>query len=123
MSSRLPNYLRTYRRRSSLEQEDLAFLLGCKDRGGNVCRYEQGHRLPSLRTALALSIILDVSPAVLFGGLQKRVQRKIAKQVRILRSELEHTHGQGRVSALASRQLRWLDDHHGRTHINEHPSR
>jgi transcriptional regulator with XRE-family HTH domain len=122
MSSRLPNHLRTYRRRSSLEQEDLAFLLGYKDRGANVCRYEQGHRLPSLRNALALSIILDVSAPVLFGGLQKRTQQGITERVRILRSNLEHKRDRGRMPALVSRQLRWLDDHHGPTQTNKHQS-
>jgi transcriptional regulator with XRE-family HTH domain len=123
MSSRQPNYLRTYRRRSSLEQEDIAFLLGYKDRGTSVSRYEQGHRLPSLRTALALATILHVSTAVLFGGLQKQVQRNISERIVELHSELEHTHGQGRMPALVSRRLRWLDDHHGPAQINEHPSR
>lgn len=122
MSSKLHNYIRTYRRRSSLGQQELAFLLGSKERG-KVSRYEQGHRLPSLRTALALATILDVSIAALFGGIQQQVQKHTAERIVMLRSELEHGHGPGRVPALASRQLRWLDDHHGRSQINEHSSR
>jgi hypothetical protein len=85
-----------------------------------VCRYEQGHRLPSLRTALELSLILDVSVAALFGGMQHEVEKKIAERITALRSELEHKRGAGRVSTSASRQLRWLDDHHGLTQSNEH---
>ena len=119
MSSKPHNYVRTYRRRSSLGQKDLAFLLGCKDRA-KVCRYEQGHRLPSLRTALELAVILDVSIAALFGGLQHKVQKRIAERIAALRSELEHKRGAGRVSTSASRQLRWLNDHHGLTQSNEH---
>jgi DNA-binding XRE family transcriptional regulator len=112
MSSKPHNYVRTYRRRSSLGQQDLAFL--------KVCRYEQGHRLPSLRTALELAVILDVSIAALFGGLQHEVQKRIAERIAALRSELDHKRGAGRVSTSASRQLRWLNDHHGLTQSNEH---
>jgi transcriptional regulator with XRE-family HTH domain len=79
-----------------------------------VCRYEQGHRVPSLRAALALATILDVSIAVLFGGIQKEVERDIAERIAMLRSALEHKHGAGRASASANRQLRRLDDLHGR---------
>lgn len=93
--------------------------MGSKERG-NVCRIEQGHRLPSLRTALALAIILDVSLTTLFSGTQQEMQRKIAERITVLRSEIEEKHGPGRVPALASRQLRWLDDHHGHSESNEH---
>jgi transcriptional regulator with XRE-family HTH domain len=85
-----------------------------------VCRYEQGHRLPSLRTALALALILDVSITTLFGGMQYEVQKKIAGRIVTLRSELEDKYKSGRVSALASRQLQWLNDHHGHSQSNEH---
>jgi transcriptional regulator with XRE-family HTH domain len=122
MSSRHHNYVRTYRKRSSLGQQDVAFLLGCKNRA-NVCRYEQGHRLPSLRTALALAIILDVSLATLFSATQHEVQRTIAERITMLRSEIEEKHDPGRMPALASRQLRWLGDHHGHTKSNEHYTR
>ena len=122
MSTRLHNYVRTYRKRSSLGQQDVAFLLGHKSRA-NVCRYEQGHRLPSLRTALALALILDVSVTTLFGGMQYEVQKKVAERIATLRSALEEKHNSGRVSALASRQLQWLNDHHGHSQSNEHQMR
>ena len=121
MSSKPHNYVRTYRRRSSLGQQDLAFLLGCKDRA-KICRYEQGHRLPSLRTALALAAVLDVSIAALFSRMHSDVQKQTDERIATLRSELEHKHGSGRVPALASRQLRWLENHHGRNQDNEHQS-
>jgi len=85
-----------------------------------VCRYEQGRRLPSLRTALALAFIFDVSIATLFGGMQSEVQKKITERISTLRSELEGKHSSGRVSALTSRQLRWLNDHHDHLQINDH---
>lgn len=123
MSSKLPNYLRTYRKRSNLGLEDVSFLLGYKDRGANVWKYERGHRLPSLRTALALATLLDTSTAVLFSGIQKQLQRNISERIAEFRSELEHKHGPGRVPASVSRKLHWLDDHHGHSHMSDHQSR
>jgi len=67
-------------------------------------------------------VILDVSIATLFGGMQREVQKKTVERIETLRFELEHKHGSGRVSALASRQLRWLENHHGRNQDNEHQS-
>jgi len=49
------------------------------------------------------------------GDVQKETDERIAA----LRSELEEKHGAGHVSARASRQLRWLNDHHGRVQSNE----
>lgn len=120
MSSKLNNYVRTYRRRSSLRQEDVAFLLGSKN-GAKVCRYEQGRRLPPLHTALALAIILDASPAALFSGAHHELQKEIAKRITMLRAKIEQKHrSSGRMPALVSRQLRWIDDHHGHAQPNEH---
>jgi transcriptional regulator with XRE-family HTH domain len=85
-----------------------------------VCRIEQGHRLPSLRTALALALILDVSITTLFGGMQYEAQKEIAGRIATLRSALEDKHNSGRVSVLASRQLQWLNDHHSHSQSNEH---
>lgn len=65
-------------------------------------------------------MILDVPIAELFGGIQHEVQKTIARRIAALRSKVEHEQSRERVSALASRQLRWLDDHHGRNQINEH---
>lgn len=117
MSSRLQNYVRTYRRRSSLGQQDVAFLLGTRDRG-RVCKYENGLRIPSLRTALALATILNVSVTALFGGIDHRVQELIAGRIRALRNELEHKRNVGRVSALTLKRMRWLDEHYGRPQNN-----
>ena len=86
-----------------------------------MCRYEQGHSIPSLRTALTLAAILDVSIAVLFGGIQQQVRGNINERIAILRSELEQKHGPRRRAALVSRQLRWLDEHHGRGAQSDEP--
>jgi len=97
-------------------------LLGYKDCGANMSRYERGHRLPSLRTALALAVILDVSVSELFGGLHTQLKKHIADRVGSLISKLEQKHGSGRMPALTSQQLRWLGDHHGLKQINNFSS-
>lgn len=112
MSSKPQNYLRTYRKRSSLGQPDLAFLLGSNDRA-KVCRYEQGRRLPSLRTAMALATILDVSIGALFGDLQRDVRKEVARRVKTLRLHLERRYGTQGFPALVTRRLGWLEEHHG----------
>jgi len=49
MSHKLQNYLRTYRKRNSLSQDEMAFLLGCQS-GTKVSRMSdlQGSRLSQL---------------------------------------------------------------------------
>src|SRR5437660_10555182 len=66
-SHRLQNYLRTYRRKSGLTQQEVAFLLGRKN-GAQLSRYEKRQHLPPLRTALACEAIFHVPVAELFGG-------------------------------------------------------
>ena len=51
----LPNYLQSQRKRLSLSQEEVAFLLGIRgmNTAAKVCRDEKCAREPSLRDALA----------------------------------------------------------------------
>ncbi len=109
MFSRLNNYLRSYRRRSGLSQNEVAFLLGSHD-GGQVSRYEKGHRLPPLRTALAFTAILGVSIGTLFSGIQLSVDKEIITRTAKLRSKLEKSREHGKDKASAARKLHWLDE-------------
>lgn len=61
------NYLRRYRKRGALTQEEIAFLLGARC-GTKVSRYERSARPPSLRTALAYQAIFGVPVHELFPG-------------------------------------------------------
>src|SRR5712692_379483 len=98
MFSQLNNYLRSYRRRSGLSQSEVAFLLGSHD-GGQVSRYEKGHRLPPLRTALAFTTILGVSLGTLFSGIQLSVDKEIIPRTAKLRAKLERGRGHGKDKA------------------------
>lgn len=80
---RLPNYLRTYRKRSGFSQEDLAFLLGVRS-GAKVSRYERFARLPGLPTALAYEAIFQVPMRELFGGVYQRIEQLISARAGLL---------------------------------------
>jgi transcriptional regulator with XRE-family HTH domain len=82
----LSNYLRTNRRRLTLSQEEVAFLLGANgmDKGIKVCRDENLAREPSLQTALAYEAIYGRPVRELFAGLFEQVERKVAERAKIL---------------------------------------
>ncbi len=67
MKSSLSNYIRTYRRRVFLSQEELAFLLG-RTGGTTVVRHEMNQRVPTLDTALTYAVVLQVDTRELFAG-------------------------------------------------------
>ena len=90
MSRKLQNYLRTYRKRFGLSQEELAFLLGVKS-GANVSRYEKFHQVPNLQTALALQALFGVPVAELFGGIYEQAEKEISKRARILQRRMQDT--------------------------------
>jgi transcriptional regulator with XRE-family HTH domain len=104
---KLDNYLRAYRKRSGLSQDEVAYLLGSHS-GTKVSRYERGGRLPNLDTALAYDFIFRAPARVLFAGRQQRVERSILRRVARLQDRLE-TKGQPsprKLQALAAiRQL------------------
>ena len=82
-SHRLPNYLRSNRKRLALSQDEVAFLLGAQG-GGKVCRYERFARTPNLETALALEVIFQRPVSELLGGVYQKVETKVAKRAKVL---------------------------------------
>jgi transcriptional regulator with XRE-family HTH domain len=87
MSRRLPNYIRTYRRRAGLSQDEMAFLLGCRD-GSKVSRYERFFRQPSFETALALEAIFGTSAPELFAGLYEKTLLIIQERAQTMAERL-----------------------------------
>ena len=83
MSHALDNYLRTYRKRSGLSQEEVAFLLGGEDRA-TVSRYERQVRQPSLSALCAYEVILGVPARELYRGTYEKVERQTARRARSL---------------------------------------
>jgi transcriptional regulator with XRE-family HTH domain len=80
MSARLPNYLKTYRKRTGFSQDEFALLLGSES-GAKVSRYECWTRCPSLETALAYEAILGVPTKELFAGLYQKVEKRVAQRI------------------------------------------
>ena len=73
---RHPNYLWIYRKRMNFSQKRVALLLGHKTTT-HVSDYERGRRLPSLRTALKLEIILRIPIAFVYGEQYNTLKRNI----------------------------------------------
>ena len=102
-SHRLPNYLRAFRKRSALSQEEVAFLLGTHS-GAKVCRYERFLREPGLQTALAYEAIFRRPVSELFPGLYETVE----KEVRARAKALKYKKSLGGEDRLATRKRQTL---------------
>src|SRR3989442_14472028 len=87
MAHRLPNYLKTYRKRAGVSQDEVAFLLGCRS-GAKVSRYERLASRPSLETAFAYEALFGVPARELFAGVYEKVEEQIKKRARILAGKL-----------------------------------
>jgi transcriptional regulator with XRE-family HTH domain len=103
---KLDNYLRTYRRRSGLTQQDVAFLIGSES-GTQISRYEKRRRLPTLRTALALQCIYGVPVAELFAGIFQSVDAEMQARTRKLATKLKPKVGI-KKQPQAARRLAWV---------------
>lgn len=79
----LPNYLIANRKRLSMSQREVAFLLGVQS-SAKVSRDERFVREPSLATALAYEVIYQRSASELFDGLYRRVEGEIAVRAKTL---------------------------------------
>jgi transcriptional regulator with XRE-family HTH domain len=82
-STQFPNYLLANRKRLSLSQAEVAFLLRVKD-GTKMCRYERFQRTPSLETALAFEVIFGRPVSELFGGLYQEAEAEVAQRAKAI---------------------------------------
>ncbi len=73
---RLQHYLRTYRRRAGLSQDEVAGLLGASS-GTKVSRYESFKRQPSVHAIFAFEIIFNQPIRELFAGSYNAVHRDV----------------------------------------------
>lgn len=86
-SPKLPNYLKTHRKRAGFSQEELAFLLGCKN-PAVVSRYEMSVRQPTLQTALAYEAIFGTPLPELFGGVYEEIEKEVVRRARKLAQKI-----------------------------------
>jgi len=89
-SLQLQNYLLANRKRLTLSQNEVAFLLGTNS-GGQVCRNERFVREPNLETALTYEVIYKRSVSELFPGLYQKVEQEVAERAKILISKKNYS--------------------------------
>jgi DNA-binding XRE family transcriptional regulator len=83
MASKLSNHLLSYRKRSGLSQDEVAFLLGSLS-GTIVCRHERQNRAPDIHTALAYEVIYNCQISGLYPGLYKKIKLRVVERAKIL---------------------------------------
>src|SRR5437763_15867536 len=88
---KLPNYLRTHRKRSGFSQGELAFLLGCQSEA-KVSRYERSARMPNLETAFACESVFGVPARELFPGFYQKVEKTVHQRARALEAKIKSKH-------------------------------
>ena len=102
-SHHLLNYLRTYRKRSALSQEEVAYLLGTQS-GAKVCRHERFIREPGLETALAYEAIFRRPVSELFPGLYEKIKMEVKARAK----SLGYKQWRGGTSSLTNRKRQTL---------------
>ena len=85
---KLPNYLRTHRKRYGLSQAEVTYLLGEKSQAV-VSRHEQFQRAPSLKDALAYQALFGTPVAELFAGMYQQAERETSRRARIFANKLK----------------------------------
>jgi transcriptional regulator with XRE-family HTH domain len=104
-SSQLQNYLVSNRKRLSLSQNEVAFLLGTQS-GSKVSRYEQFATKPSLETALAFEVIYQRSASELFGGLYQKVEQEVIERAKALAERMDQGNPKRQIfTNIANRSL------------------
>ena len=83
MNNPLLNYLRSYRQKAALTQDEVAFLMG-GTHGSTITRHEEYLRVPSLSTALRYAAVYREDPRVLFAGRFAEEERSVRKRAETL---------------------------------------
>lgn len=81
--NKLADYLKAYRKRSGLSQEELAFLFGAET-DSIVWLYEHGIRTPGLKNLVTYEYIFQVSSRELFAGIYEKVGKDTDARVKKL---------------------------------------
>jgi transcriptional regulator with XRE-family HTH domain len=112
-NQKLPNYLRAYRKRCGLSQEDLAYLVKLNDKSA-WSNLERFRRQPSLRTALACEEVFGVPASQLFAGTKVSAARETTRRMRVLRNRLAADATiAGYLHRHVTQKLQWLSERVG----------
>lgn len=103
----LSNYLRTFRLRAGLSQDEVAALLGVAG-GAEVSRHETFRRMPSLATALRYEAIFGVPVRELFPGEFHKVELAVHERAQMLADRIASPGSQEtQKRQLLDRLLNW----------------
>lgn len=80
-------YVRTQRRRWALTQKELGYLIGIEGRIG-IARIEQGERLPTIETALALEVLFGTPPRTMFPRFYAEIEETVMQRALLLHEGL-----------------------------------
>ncbi|MBK8954978.1 MAG: helix-turn-helix transcriptional regulator [Saprospiraceae bacterium] len=83
-----PNYLRVYRKRSGLVQEDIAYLLNLPDYS-NISRYEKGLRSPTTELLLTYHHLFDVPIESFYEQESESIRFTLIQRIKDLIQELK----------------------------------
>jgi transcriptional regulator with XRE-family HTH domain len=83
----LPNYLRSFRQKAHLTQEEVAFLLG-GEHGTTVQRHEENVRVPHFDTLLRYSAVFSADPRELFAGRYEVLEAEVRARAAALLAQL-----------------------------------
>lgn len=86
--SNAPNYLKIYRKRSTLTQEDIAFLMRIPDYS-NISRYEKGQRTPTMELLLVYHHLFETSIESFFEPESKIILAGLLERITELINELK----------------------------------
>ena len=90
------NHLVICRKRTSLTQGDMAYLMGFTEQS-NVSRSEKGEKIPSLEMILIYSIVLNVSVKQLFHGYRLVLLKNTREKMTSLIEELSNQKSSKRI--------------------------
>lgn len=112
-NQKLPNYLRAYRKRSGLSQQDLAYAVKLSGKS-EWCELERFRRQPSYRTAAACAKVFGVPASELFAGIDVSTRRETSRRLRTLKRRLAaRVCSSERLRRRIVRKIEWLAERLG----------
>jgi transcriptional regulator with XRE-family HTH domain len=85
---KLDCYLHTHRRQWGFTQQEVAFLLGLKDRS-SVAWLELGRRDPNIKSALGCEVLFGAAPRDLFPKTYGKIQDALLRRAYVLDQRLK----------------------------------
>jgi hypothetical protein len=82
------NYVRTFRQRYCITEDELAFLVSHRSHT-RISRIEVGRAIPNLAVGLALEVLSGQTPRQMFPGLYEAVEDEVMRRAKSFLDDLE----------------------------------